>query len=127
MTYAFLKSVYGTDDLDGIMNTIEYAPHTDPHWDPFSVVYDVSTSLCCYDDNVLIIYRSLARTRTRLCWTALVQSALATIHQVIHWLIWSRPVNKIIRSCQIFISRYRDCFFIVSPDDILLICPYYCL
>lgn len=42
MTYAFLKSVYGTDDIDTMMNIIEYAPHTDPHWDPFSVVHDVS-------------------------------------------------------------------------------------
>ncbi|KAE8449142.1 hypothetical protein EG329_008526 [Mollisiaceae sp. DMI_Dod_QoI] len=41
MTYAFLKSVYGTDDLDPIMNSIEYAPHTNPHWDPFSVVHNV--------------------------------------------------------------------------------------
>ena len=42
MTYAFLKSVYGSEVIDDIMNIIEYAPHTDPHWDPFSIVYDVS-------------------------------------------------------------------------------------
>ncbi|KFY49017.1 hypothetical protein V495_00830 [Pseudogymnoascus sp. VKM F-4514 (FW-929)] len=41
MTYAFLKSVYGTDDLDAVMNGIEYAPHTNPDWDPFSVVHNV--------------------------------------------------------------------------------------
>jgi hypothetical protein len=37
MTYAFMKSLYGTGDLDPVMNSIEYAPHTNPHWDPFSV------------------------------------------------------------------------------------------
>jgi hypothetical protein len=46
MTYAFLKAVYGTDDLDDVMNGIEYAPHTNPDWDPFSVVHNVSTLLC---------------------------------------------------------------------------------
>lgn len=42
MTYAFLKHLYGTEMLDAVMNGIEYAPHVDPHWDPFSVVHDVS-------------------------------------------------------------------------------------
>ena len=42
MTYAFLKYLYGTDDLDYVMNEIEYAPHTNPAWDPFSVVHNVS-------------------------------------------------------------------------------------
>ncbi|KAK1763051.1 class I glutamine amidotransferase-like protein [Phialemonium atrogriseum] len=41
MTYAFLKHLYGTEMLDAVMNGIEYAPHVDPHWDPFSVVHDV--------------------------------------------------------------------------------------
>ncbi|KAE9362976.1 class I glutamine amidotransferase-like protein [Stipitochalara longipes BDJ] len=41
MTYAFMKYVYGSDDLDPVMNSIEYAPHTNPHWDPFSIVHDV--------------------------------------------------------------------------------------
>ncbi|KAK2798524.1 hypothetical protein FQN51_007681 [Onygenales sp. PD_10] len=41
MTYALLKHIYGTEKLDTIMNGIEYAPHTDPHWDPFSVVHNV--------------------------------------------------------------------------------------
>lgn len=45
MTYAFLKSVYGTDDLDAVMNGIEYAPHTNPDWDPFSVVHNVRALL----------------------------------------------------------------------------------
>jgi hypothetical protein len=43
MTYAFLNTVYGRDQLDLVMNLIEYAPHTDPHWDPFSIVHNVST------------------------------------------------------------------------------------
>lgn len=42
MAYAFLKYVYGTEYLDVVMNGIEYAPHTDPHWDPFAVVHNVS-------------------------------------------------------------------------------------
>jgi len=37
-----MKYVYGADDLDPVMNSIEYAPHTNPHWDPFSVVHNVS-------------------------------------------------------------------------------------
>ncbi|KAF3930322.1 hypothetical protein ABW19_dt0203305 [Dactylella cylindrospora] len=41
MTYAFLKKFYGTDNLNPIMNAIEYAPHTDPDWDPFAVVHNV--------------------------------------------------------------------------------------
>ena len=43
MTYAFLQNLYGADNADvaTVMNTIEYAPHTDPHWDPFSVVWKV--------------------------------------------------------------------------------------
>lgn len=41
MTYAFLKMMYGTDGLDDVMNGIEYAPHQDPHWDPFSIVHKV--------------------------------------------------------------------------------------
>jgi transcriptional regulator GlxA family with amidase domain len=47
MMYAFLSYLYGGTSegkktVDQVMNIIEYAPHTDPHWDPFSVVYNVS-------------------------------------------------------------------------------------
>jgi hypothetical protein len=42
MTYAFAKHLYGTTVLDTAMNGIEYAPHTDPHWDPFSIMHNVS-------------------------------------------------------------------------------------
>jgi putative intracellular protease/amidase len=43
MMYAFLKHLYGEDDpnLATTMNVIEYAPHTDPDWDPFSIVHNV--------------------------------------------------------------------------------------
>jgi hypothetical protein len=44
MTYAFLTHLYGSDHIDYVMNLIEYAPHTNPHWDPFSVVHNVSIS-----------------------------------------------------------------------------------
>lgn len=43
MAYAFLAHLYGSDDeaLIRTMNGIEYAPHENPHWDPFSVVHKV--------------------------------------------------------------------------------------
>ncbi|KAK3322897.1 class I glutamine amidotransferase-like protein [Apodospora peruviana] len=43
MAYAFLSHLYGkgNEKLAKTMNGIEYAPHTDPHWDPFSVVHKV--------------------------------------------------------------------------------------
>lgn len=43
MAHAFLKHFYGADDevLMKTMNGIEYAPHTDADWDPFSVVHEV--------------------------------------------------------------------------------------
>lgn len=42
MTYAFAKHLYGGEVVDRLFNAIEYAPHTDLDWDPFSVVHDVS-------------------------------------------------------------------------------------
>lgn len=47
MMYAFLAHYY-SDDKAGVQNMIngvEYAPHTDPHWDPFSIVHNVSDTL----------------------------------------------------------------------------------
>ncbi|KAL2256396.1 hypothetical protein VTK26DRAFT_1735 [Humicola hyalothermophila] len=43
MMYAFLKHPYGENDpvLIATMNGIEYAPHTGPDWDPFSIVHNV--------------------------------------------------------------------------------------
>ena len=45
MMYAFLKHLYGESDpvLVATMNAIEYAPHTDPSWDPFAIVHNVCT------------------------------------------------------------------------------------
>lgn len=45
MAYAFLKNLYGVDAANKVANGMEYAPHTDPHWDPFSVVWKVSRLL----------------------------------------------------------------------------------
>jgi len=43
MMYAFLKHLYGEGDpvVVATMNGIEYAPHTDPNWDPFSIIHNV--------------------------------------------------------------------------------------
>ncbi|KAK4215805.1 dj-1 family protein [Rhypophila decipiens] len=43
MVYAFLSHLYGEKDpvITKAMNGIEYSPHTDPHWDPYSVVHKV--------------------------------------------------------------------------------------
>ncbi|CAK7213020.1 hypothetical protein SEUCBS140593_001705 [Sporothrix eucalyptigena] len=41
MMYAFMKMYYGETNVDTLMNNIEYAPHTDASWDPFSVVHNV--------------------------------------------------------------------------------------
>jgi hypothetical protein len=46
MTYAFLRHVYGDDPrLTAVMNGIEYAPHTNADWDPFSVVHKARLAL----------------------------------------------------------------------------------
>jgi transcriptional regulator GlxA family with amidase domain len=41
MMYAFLRHVYGPETIDEIINRIEYVPHTDSTWDPFSVIQGV--------------------------------------------------------------------------------------
>lgn len=46
LTYAFTKFLYGNETVDEVMGIIEYAPHTNPDWDPFSVVYKVSFPFC---------------------------------------------------------------------------------
>ncbi|KAF6807011.1 DJ-1/PfpI family protein [Colletotrichum sojae] len=43
MTYAFLNQLYGEEQADSVMNGMEYAPHVDPDWDPFSIVWKVSS------------------------------------------------------------------------------------
>jgi hypothetical protein len=45
MTYALLRWLYGSEKVNATMNESEYAPHVDPHWDPFSVVHNVRLSL----------------------------------------------------------------------------------
>jgi len=45
MTYALLRWLYGSEKVNATMNVSEYAPHVDPHWDPFSVVHNVRYSL----------------------------------------------------------------------------------
>jgi transcriptional regulator GlxA family with amidase domain len=42
MTYALLSWMYGSEMVNQTMNNIELAPHTDEHWDPYSVVHKVS-------------------------------------------------------------------------------------
>lgn len=45
MTYALLKRWYGLEKANKMVNGIEYVPHTDPTWDPFSVIHNVSLIL----------------------------------------------------------------------------------
>lgn len=47
MMYAFLSFYYGSEHVNTTMNGIEYAPHTDPSWDPFAVVHKVSAFSMC--------------------------------------------------------------------------------
>jgi putative intracellular protease/amidase len=41
MTYALLSWMYGSGKVNDTMNSIELAPHTDEHWDPYAVVHKV--------------------------------------------------------------------------------------
>ena len=43
MAFAFAKHYYGEDDKEVMktLNGMEYAAHTDQHWDPFSIVHHV--------------------------------------------------------------------------------------
>jgi transcriptional regulator GlxA family with amidase domain len=43
MTYAFISTVFSSDIAKKLANTMEYEPHTDPDWDPFSEIWHVST------------------------------------------------------------------------------------
>ena len=45
MMYAFLRYAYGPKDVDGMITGIEYIPHRDEHYDPFSVVFDVRETI----------------------------------------------------------------------------------
>ncbi|KXX73710.1 Isonitrile hydratase [Madurella mycetomatis] len=39
MMVAFLRHLYGDPEVNNSVNNIEYVPHVDPSWDPFSVVH----------------------------------------------------------------------------------------
>ncbi|KAK4162915.1 class I glutamine amidotransferase-like protein [Cladorrhinum sp. PSN259] len=41
MTYAFLRKFFGPVAVDRVLNAMEYTPHLDEHWDPYSVVHKV--------------------------------------------------------------------------------------
>ncbi|KAH7118022.1 class I glutamine amidotransferase-like protein [Dendryphion nanum] len=41
MTYALLSWMYGSEKVNFTMNLIELSPHTNQHWDPYSVVHKV--------------------------------------------------------------------------------------
>jgi len=41
MMVAFLREVYGDPVVNTSVNNVEYAPHVDPSWDPFSIVHKV--------------------------------------------------------------------------------------
>ena len=41
MTYALLIWLYGDGKVNAHINMAEYAPHNDPEWDPYSVIYNV--------------------------------------------------------------------------------------
>lgn len=45
MTYAFFRMLFGREAVDPIINAMEYTPHLDKHWDPYSVVHNVSRGL----------------------------------------------------------------------------------
>lgn len=70
MTYAFVKHLYGGEVVDPLFNVIEYAPHTDPDWDPFSVVHDVSYGSYPHAQEEfqdVADTRSRCRAPTRIC------------------------------------------------------------
>jgi transcriptional regulator GlxA family with amidase domain len=43
MTYAFISSVFSPDVANQLANVMEYEPHTNPEWDPFSEIWKVSS------------------------------------------------------------------------------------
>ena len=45
MMVAFLRHLYGDPQVNNVVNGAEYVPHTDPSWDPFSVIHKVSLFL----------------------------------------------------------------------------------
>jgi transcriptional regulator GlxA family with amidase domain len=41
MTYAFISTIFSPDLASQIANVMEYEPHTNPEWDPFSDIWHV--------------------------------------------------------------------------------------
>lgn len=44
MTYAFIASEFSPALAQQIAQGLEYEPHTDPHWDPFSARWNVTST-----------------------------------------------------------------------------------
>lgn len=55
MMWAFMGHYYGFEAANATVNGIEYTPHTDPHWDAFAVVHDVSDRAWWVELNSLTI------------------------------------------------------------------------
>ncbi len=43
MTYAFISTVFSPDIAKQLANVMEYEPHINPEWDPFSEIWHVSS------------------------------------------------------------------------------------
>ena len=41
MTYALMAWLYGSKELNGTTNRIEFSPHLSAEWDPYAVVHKV--------------------------------------------------------------------------------------
>lgn len=60
MTYAFFSMLLGAGAVNPLINGMEYTPHTDEHWDPFSVVHKVTHQpqiILCYK---IVVTKTLA-------------------------------------------------------------------
>jgi len=52
MMVAFLRHIYGDPVVNNSVNNVEYTPHVNPDWDPFSIVHKVSASICNSNSSV---------------------------------------------------------------------------
>ncbi|KAH8726956.1 class I glutamine amidotransferase-like protein [Phaeosphaeriaceae sp. PMI808] len=52
MTYSLLKWLYGEEKVNAHINMAEYAPHIDPEWDPYSIIYNVTGANSSFNDIV---------------------------------------------------------------------------
>ena len=52
MTYALLSWIYGSQKINETMNSIELSPHTNPDWDPYAVVHNVSEVHLIFNENI---------------------------------------------------------------------------